>query len=126
MPNPFVHIELNSDNPAAAKAFYAQLFKWEFADSPSPVPGGVYTHIKVGEGTGGGLLKKPVPQAPTMWLPYVLVDSVDETIKKARQLGAKIMVEKMPIPDMGAFGIFVDPSGASIGVWEVIRKQTAV
>jgi len=57
-----------------------------------------------------------------MWLPYVLVDSVDETIKKARQLGATICVEKMSVPDMGSLGIFVDPDGATLAVWEVIKK----
>ena len=57
-----------------------------------------------------------------MWLPYVLVDSVDQTIQKARELGATIIVEKMPIPEMGAFGIFIDPSGATLGVWEAVKK----
>ena len=122
MANPFVHIELGSDNPTASKKFYSQLFQWEFEDTASPVPGGVYTHIKVGEGTGGGLMQKAMPQAPTMWLPYVLVDSVDQTIQKARELGATIIVEKMPIPEMGAFGIFIDPSGATLGVWEAVKK----
>ena len=118
MNNSFVHVELATDNPGKSKEFYSQLFDWKFEDSPSPVPGGVYTHIKVPEGVGGGLMKKPMFEAPTMWLPYVLVKSVDETIKKAKQLGAKVIVEKMPIPNMGAFGIFVDPSGAALGVWE--------
>ncbi|SRR5258706_6398166 len=122
MPNPFVHVELGSDNPTKSKEFYSKLFNWKFEDAPSPVPGGVYTHIKVGDGVGGGLMKKAMPEAPNMWLPYVLVDSVDATIKKARQMGAKIVVEKMPIPEMGAFGIFVDPSGAPLGVWEVIKN----
>ena len=121
MGNPFIHVELNSDNRDRSKKFYGQLFKWEFSDSPSPVPEGIYTHIKVGEGTGGGIMKK-IPGAPTMWIPYVLVDSVDETIKKARQLGATICVEKMSVPDMGSLGIFVDPDGATLAVWEVIKK----
>jgi predicted enzyme related to lactoylglutathione lyase len=58
MVNPFIHVELNSDNRDSSKKFYGQLFKWEFSDSPSPVPEGIYTHIKVGEGTGGGIMKK--------------------------------------------------------------------
>jgi predicted enzyme related to lactoylglutathione lyase len=52
----------------------------------------------------------------------VLVDSVDTTIQKARQMGAKIVIEKMPIPKMGAFGIFIDPAGAALGVWEIIKN----
>jgi uncharacterized protein len=121
MANPFVHIELNTDSPAKSKEFYGQLFSWKFEDMPSPIPGGTYTYIKVGEGTGGGLLKKPMPEAPTMWLPYVLVDNVDETVKKAKKLGAQIILEKMVVKE-GIFGIFLDPSGAALGVWEIIKK----
>jgi predicted enzyme related to lactoylglutathione lyase len=122
MPNPFVHVELSTDSPDKAKKFYSALFAWEFEDASSPIPGGVYTHIKVGEGTGGGLRTKPAPEAPTMWLPYVLVDSVEATLNKAGQLGAKVVVEKTAVPDMGAFAILVDPRGASFGIWEVIKK----
>ena len=30
-----------------------------------------------------------------------------------------------PIPGMGAFGIFVDPTGAALGVWEPAPKKPA-
>jgi uncharacterized protein len=122
MSNPFCHVELHTDTPSAAKEFYGALFKWKYEDSPSPVPGGVYTHIKVGEGTGGGLMKKAMPEAPTAWLPYVLVDNVSDTLKKARELGAKVIVDKVSVPEMGAFAVFVDPLGAALGIWEVAKK----
>ena len=121
MGNPFCHVELSTDNPGKAREFYAKVFSWSFEDSPSPVPGGTYTHIKVGEGTGGGLMKKAMAEAPNGWLPYVLVDSVDSTMKKAREHGAKIVLEKLTVPG-GTFGIFVDPTGATLGVWEVAKK----
>jgi predicted enzyme related to lactoylglutathione lyase len=117
MPNPFVHIELNTDDVGAAKKFYKGLFKWKIA---AMAPG--YLGIDVGKGTGGGMQKKPMPEAPTSWLPYVEVDDVKKTIAKAKKLGAKIMVEYMAIGDMGAIGVFVDPSGAGLGVWELAKK----
>src|SRR5262245_54890011 len=58
MGNPFCHVELSTDAPAKAREFYGKLFQWKFEDAPSPVPGGTYTHIRVGDGTGGGLMKK--------------------------------------------------------------------
>ena len=123
MGNPFVHVELTTDNVGQAKEFYGQLFAWKLEDTPPmgemSMP---YTFIKVGEGTGGGMLKKPMPETPNMWLPYVQVDSVDSTVKKARQLGAKVVVEKTAIPNMGSFAIFLDPAGAAIGVWENAAK----
>lgn len=122
MANPFCHVELATDQPGKAREFYAKLFSWKFEESPSPVAGGVYTHIHVGDGTGGGMMKKAMQEAPTAWLPYVLVDSVEATIEKARSLGATIVLEKMTIPEQGAFGILVDPTGATLGVWELVRK----
>ena len=57
-----------------------------------------------------------------MWMPYVLVDNVDATLEKAREMGAKVVVEKTTIPEMGAYGAFVDPAGAALGVWEMVAK----
>lgn len=120
MPNPFVHVELNTDDTGKAKQFYSQIFNWQLDEMP--MPNGSYTFIKAGDGTGGGIFKKPMPEAPNMWLPYVQVDDVAGTLDKARKLGAKVVVEKTPIPEMGAFGIFIDPSGAVLGLWENAKK----
>ena len=53
MANPFVHVELHTQDPEKAKKFYKDLFDWKFED----VPDMDYTIIKVGEGTGGGMMK---------------------------------------------------------------------
>jgi uncharacterized protein len=119
MPNPFVHVELTTGDVAKSKAFYSQLFQWQMDEMPMPT--GPYTFVKVGEGTGGGMLKKPAPEIPTMWTPYVLVDDVAATMMKAKGLGAQPLVEKTVIPGMGAFGIFKDPDGAVVGLWEMAK-----
>ncbi len=117
MPNAFVHIELNTDNVQAAKSFYQSLFKWKLQDNEM-APGMVYTMIDVGEGTGGGMQQKPMPEMPNMWFPYVEVDDVKATVAKARELGGRAEVEYMELPGgMGAFGVLVDPTGAALGVW---------
>lgn len=121
MPNAFVHIELNTDDVAKAKKFYKGLFDWKI----SPM-GPDYLGIDVGKGgTGGGMLEKQIPHAPTMWLPYVEVDDVKKTIAKARKLGADVQLDYMEIGDMGAIGVFVDPTGAAIGVWEKAKKASS-
>ena len=83
---------------------------------------GAYTFVKVGEGTGGGIMQKRMPEAPNAWLPYVQVDNVDATLKKAKQHGGKVVVDKTAIPNMGAYAVLVDPVGATIGVWESSAK----
>jgi hypothetical protein len=43
-----------------------------------------YTLIKVGEDTGEGILKNPVPNAPSRWMPYVPMDDVAASTEKAK------------------------------------------
>jgi predicted enzyme related to lactoylglutathione lyase len=114
MANPFVHLELATDDVEAAKKFYKALFGWKLKD----MKGQDYTMIDVGKGTGGGMTKKQMPQQPTMWLPYVQVDSVKKTVDKAKAAGASATVEYLSIGDMGAIGVLMDPTGAAFGVWE--------
>jgi uncharacterized protein len=120
--NNFVHIELSTDDVAAAKKFYKQIFAWKLTDMPMG-PGMVYTMIDTGSRvTGGGMQDKPMPEAPTAWLPYVTVQSVKKTIAKAKKLGAKVILSYQPLPGMGAIGIFIDPTGAALGIWELGKQ----
>lgn len=116
MANPFVHVELNTTDVNKAKTFYGGLFNWELEDVA--MPGGTYTIIKVGEGTGGGLMQHPVPGAPAMWLAYVLVDDVAASTQKAKSLGATIMKDVTEVMGMGWFSIILDPTGAALGLWK--------
>src|SRR5438552_15678562 len=84
MANPFVHVELMSTDVDKSKAFYKELFDWQYEEMS--MPGMNYTIIKVGEGTGGGMMKNPMPGASSMWMPYVLVDDVKAAINKAKSL----------------------------------------
>ena len=117
MANPFVHVELNTNNITAAKAFYGALFGWNLEDVPMG-GGHVYTMINVGEGTGGGMLPHPVPGAPSIWLAYVGVDDIHAATEKARKLGAKVMREPMEVMGAGWLSIIVDPTGAELGLWK--------
>lgn len=120
MTNPFVHIELNTSDLGQAKAFYGALFDWELQDMPMG-PTDTYTMINVGEGTGGGMMKHPMPGEPSLWIPYVLVDDLAAATSKAKSLGAKMIKENEPVPGMGAFSIMIDPTGAVLGLWEAKR-----
>lgn len=118
MANPFVHVELATTSLPKAKAFYSKLFKWKLADLPMPTPAGKYTAIQVGDGTGGGMMRQMIPGAGSAWMPYVLVDDIDASTKKAKKLGAKICKDVTEVEGMGWLSIIVDPTGAMIGLWE--------
>ena len=117
MANPFVHVELNTTDVDKAKLFYSQLFDWELEDMQMG-PSGTYTVIKVGDGTGGGMLKNPMPGVPSFWLAYVHVDEIGAATKKAAALGAKVHKDSVEVPNMGWFSILEDPTGAAFALWQ--------
>jgi predicted enzyme related to lactoylglutathione lyase len=116
MANSFVHVELNTTDLPKAKEFYGKLFEWELQDTP--MPDGVYTMIKPASGTGGGMMKHPMPGAPSAWLPYVSVDDINVSTEKARSLGANVIVSPQQIPNVGWFSIFIDPTGATLAMYQ--------
>lgn len=116
MPNPFVHIELNSSDVDKSKRFYGSLLDWKLEDMP--MGDMTYTMIKVGEGTGGGMMKHPMPGAASAWLPYVLVADIKAATAKAKALGATIKRDVTEVPDAGYLSIVADPMGATLGMWQ--------
>ena len=122
MGNPFVHIELTTDNVGKAKSFYKSLFDWKLKDVPMG-GGQTYTMVDVGNGTGGGMFQ--MAGAPVAWIPYVAVSDVARATAKAKSLGATILKDKSEVPGMGWFSIFQDPTGAIIAVWEPKPKPKA-
>ena len=120
MGNPFVHIELTTDDVGKAKSFYKSLFDWKLKDVPMG-GGQTYTMVDVGDGTGGGMFE--MPGAPIAWIPYAAVKDVAKSTEKARSLGATILKDKSEVPGMGWFSIFRDPTGAMIALWEPKPKE---
>ena len=121
MANPFVHVELSTTDLKKARDFYGKLFDWKLEDMPMG-GGESYTMIGVGEGTGGGMMKHPMPGAPSMWLAYVLVNDVASSVKKAKSLGATIIKDVSDVPGYGQFAIFQDPTGAMLALWKPAKK----
>ena len=115
MSQPFVHLELNTPDLAKAKDFYGKLVGWTFQDMDMG-PGGTYSVFKPASGPGGGIFT--VPDAPKQWLPYIGVDDLKASTDKAESLGAKVIVREQPVPEMGAFSILTDPTGANIALWQ--------
>lgn len=116
MPNAFVHVELSTTDVDKAKDFYSHLFQWTLQDVP--MGDSTYTMIGVGTGTGGGIMKHPMPGAPSAWLAYVLVDDIHAATEKARSLGATIIRDVTEVMGMGWLSILIDPTGAALGLWQ--------
>lgn len=116
MANPFVHVELTTNDLAKAKEFYAKLFDWKLEDMA--MPGGSYTMIRVGEGTGGGMMRNPVAGTPSAWMAYVLVGDIGQATRLAKTLGATVFKDVTEVPEAGWFSVIADPTGAVLGLWQ--------
>jgi len=118
MANPFVHVELNTPDPDTARRFYSQLFDWKFETIPNTsVPDAIYTMIKVGDGTGGGILKQ-IPGGPSGWIAYVSVDDISAVTQKSQALGGKIMKDVTEVEGLGWLSFIQDPTGAILALWK--------
>ena len=109
-----VHVELPSQDIAAAGRFYADLFGWKIDHMPEMN----YALFDPGDGRGGGF-----PQidgelvTPGAVLVYVSTDDIEASLAKAESLGGNTVVPKTEIPGMGWFAIFSDPSGNRVGLY---------
>jgi len=117
-PGSFSWPELATNNPAAAKTFYASLFGWGFDDSPAG-PDMVYTTLKKNGRSVGALYQDPKQtNIPPHWNTYVTVASADASAKKAKGLGGNVVAEPFDVMEYGRMAVIQDPTGAMICVWE--------
>jgi predicted enzyme related to lactoylglutathione lyase len=110
--------ELNTRDPDAAKAFYADVFGWTYQEEEFEGTG-TYTTIKLGETTVGGLLDitERVPEeVPNHWLVYFAVDDADATLATLGERGGTVAFGPVDIPSVGRIAVVQDPFGAAFAL----------
>jgi predicted enzyme related to lactoylglutathione lyase len=111
----FVWDELHTKDQAAAGKFYGAIFGWTGKVGEND-PMKYWHWVNAGKDVGG-MMTLMAPNVPPHWLPYVAVSDVDASCKKAKDLGAKVVMEPMDIPKVGKFGVIQDPTGAAIALY---------
>jgi predicted enzyme related to lactoylglutathione lyase len=114
-PGTFSWVELVTGDADAAKAFYTEIFGWEYHDNP--VGDGMVYSTALVDGKAAGALFASAEQPPH-WNCYVTVASVDETTRKAAELGANVMAEPFDVMEVGRMSVIADPTGAALCLWE--------
>jgi hypothetical protein len=111
----FVWNELTSKDPDASVKFYSQI--GGFTSSKMDMGGMGTYHLLESDGQSrAGIMGQPMPEAPHAWTPYVQVANADQSVDKAKRLGATIVVPPTQIPNVGRFAILVDTQGAATGI----------
>jgi uncharacterized protein len=107
----FVWRDLQTTDPERAKAFYTQLFGW----TVKPMGMGDFTYDMLANGDkdfGGIVPLDPGQGAPSHWVSYIHVPSVDEAAAEATRSGGTVYVPPTDIPGVGRFAVIADPQGA--------------
>jgi len=120
-----VHFEIPADDVEKLRKFYSQLFGWKIEKMPGPVEyWGIQTvpfdekGVPMRPGVNGGMMKKQNPEHKPV--NYVLVESVDEYVKKIESLDGKIVVPKMEVPGIGWWALALDPEGNQFAILQAM------
>jgi predicted enzyme related to lactoylglutathione lyase len=104
-------IETEQPDPAAARAFYGELFGWVYEDRP-----GGYAIARLGGREAAGLIeagRQPGGEGAG-WTTYLAVDDADATAKRVTEAGGRILAEPQDVgPGPASSGLRSEESGAT-------------
>jgi predicted enzyme related to lactoylglutathione lyase len=114
--------ELHTTDPAAAVAFYGDVFGWTVQEMPM----GDFNYTVISPRGGddssgqGGIMPLAAGMgdaglSPT-WLPYFEVADCDTVVAAASDHGGSVIVPAMDIPEVGRMATLADPAGATFCV----------
>ena len=108
--------QLNTTDPEAAAAFYAEVFGWTtelMGDTDQP-----YWGIYNGGNLNGGMMRlAPGQDAPPHWLTYFATADLEGAVAQVRSTGGQIVLPPMPVPE-GRIIVATDPQGGFFALWE--------
>ena len=117
-PGSFCWVELSTNDGAAARKFYTELFGWTIRDVPIG-EGEVYTIFLNGDRDVAAMYAGSQGSgAPPNWMSYVAVDNVDEAVIRAKELGGNVLAEPMDVGESGRMAVLTDSQGAAFAVWK--------
>jgi predicted enzyme related to lactoylglutathione lyase len=120
-PGTFCWPELATTDQKAAVTFYRALFGWELNEQPMG-PGETYSLFQMrGKDVGAAYTMRPEERQqniPPHWNAYVSVANADETVNRAKELGAKVFAPPFDVMDAGRMAVLQDPTGAVFQVWQ--------
>lgn len=122
MSHPVVHFEVIGKDPDRLRAYFGELFGWQF-DTPSPVAPEVsepdsygFLDLVAADGTGirGGVGGGAAHEPHALF--YVGVADVETALRQAERLGGSRVMGPATSPNGLVVGHFTDPEGNLLGV----------
>jgi predicted enzyme related to lactoylglutathione lyase len=117
------HFEIHASNPPALIAFYTEVLGWKFTKWQMAEYWLITTGPADQPGINGGLLQRPAcagKDSPwtNAFVCTAQVDSLEDTLEKADQLGAVVALPTMPVTGVGWLAYIKDPDGNVLGLMQ--------
>jgi uncharacterized protein YndB with AHSA1/START domain/predicted enzyme related to lactoylglutathione lyase len=111
-----LHFEIPADDPERAIKFYKDVFGWEIEKWEH----GDYWLVTTGSDDEPGINGAIMPKKDGNKVrDTISVNSIDESAKKIKSQGGKMLTDKMQIQGMGYNSLFQDTEGNEFGMIEV-------
>ena len=105
--------ELATSDYKGALQFYSDLFGWSPQEAMDMGEGNIYQIYGGGAAPLGGMFNKPDEMpGPPMWLYYISVENVNDSVKTVEELGGQVINGPMEVPGGDLIAQCLDPQGA--------------
>ena len=121
------HFEIPAEDVGRAKKFYHDVFGFRIDD----VPDMDYSMIYTAETDDKGMLKEPgainggmMKRSPMVKHPVItiVVDNIDDALRRVKDSGGTVTVDKISVGDFGISAYFEDPEGNIMGLYQSTRR----
>jgi uncharacterized protein len=119
-PNTFCFAELNTHDVERARQFYDAVLGWKAISVPANDDGYLLFQL---DGQDVAALRHA--KGATRWVPYISVESADDTVSRARQLRASVVAPPFDMDGFARKAVIHDAVGGVVGLWEPHGHQGA-
>ena len=112
MSAPVLQWQILSPDPNGVAEFYRTLFGWRVTSDNALG----YRQIETGAGGFRGGIWPAPPGSHTFVQLFVGVEDVDQSVARATELGARVIVPPTALPDGDVMAVLADPQGLTFGL----------
>lgn len=111
-----VWADLQSTDRKAARAFYSELFGWDWEVHGEEM--GNYANASADGGLVAGELGAPAERDEAMWNLYLKTEDIQAATALVGDAGGSIVAAPTQIDELGWMGVYTDPTGVAFGLWQ--------
>ena len=108
--------ELLTTDLAASVAFHQELFGW--AVDQSVVDAGGYVIARAHGRPVAGIFQPSTPPGSSDWITYFGVENIEETMKRAAEIGGRVVHQATDVPGVGTTAWLLDTNASIFGVMQ--------